>query len=131
MENFIEIYKDQLGFAILMWYCILRLYPLRHMTIMSNIESYGLGVGLATLAYKIASLAIIAYFLISFFKGIFLAPFMIILISGISSAILGRLLVVLHIIRASTIEAPRFMMTLYGIGLIFSEIKLLTAIVYK
>mgnify|MGYP001581480437 CR=1 FL=1 len=119
-----DIYKNQLFFLILILCFIGYLYPLRNMSVRSNIKIYGLGISFATLAYKTSPLSLLVYLIISFSKGFFFTPFILLFISFILSIILAKLLKMLHIINFSTNEPP-FMMALAGLGLIFSEIKLI------
>lgn len=90
-------------YTTFMWLGFLGLYSLRNMSIEDNFSSNGPIIGFATLIQKLtASIGILAFIIVAIIKSKWYVPFASLLIGGILSAILGKVLTSLQIMRASS-----------------------------
>jgi hypothetical protein len=99
-----------------------RLFSLRNMSISDNFSNIGVGVGVATLAYKIQPLYLIAFLILGIIKIGILSTTVSLILAFVLGTIISVIFVRLKLISSITTNTAPIVMTLYGLLLIGSYI---------
>jgi len=120
---------QEISYLTAIWFLIGRLYSLRNMPVYTNVEQYGLGIGIATFSYKLQPYIFICYLIVNFIHNEWVFPFINILLAIIIGAIIAKLLVILKIIVSSSRDiTPPFIVVYAFILLIFDLLLIIKAL---